>query len=332
MAMLVGRWEAMREQRTVAEEREREYRALDAMTRAAEAAAAKEARRDVEMAAQRTQVERVQAEHAKERASRDAGERARRAVVRHGSGAAETRQRPTGTGRIDTLCDACVAAADNVCRSCAQHVTEMCSECVTAWHTNERCAACKRAARGMCKGTCADALETMCGTCRTCLPEARAEAEQRHAPRDTVDTEQDDATRSESPQPPQRRAGTGRNEGPERVTADAMRDAARWRRRATDTPGVTAIEFDTRSTAGWERRFYIRASDVAGRGLFTARRYAKGEYMTAYMGEDLGAIGSEEGLRGLERVENAKRADHVMEMRGRYVDGRHANAGAQYIN
>ena len=48
MAMLVGRWEAMREQRTVAEEREREYRALDAMTRAAEAAAAKEARRDVE--------------------------------------------------------------------------------------------------------------------------------------------------------------------------------------------------------------------------------------------------------------------------------------------
>ena len=54
--------------------------------------------------------------------------------------------------------------------------------------------------------------------------------------------------------------------------------------------------------------------------------------MTAYMGEDLGAIGSEEGLRGLERVENAKRADHVMEMRGRYVDGRHANAGAQYIN
>ena len=116
------------------------------------------------------------------------------------------------------------------------------------------------------------------------------------------------------------------------MTADAMRDAARWRRRATDTPGVTAIEFDTRSTAGWERRFYIRASDVAGRGLFTARRYAKGEYMTAYMGEDLGAIGSEEGLRGLERVENAKRADHVMEMRGRYVDGRHANAGAQYIN
>ena len=80
MAMLVGRWEAMREQRTVAEEREREYRALDAMTRAAEAAAAKEARRDVEMAAQRAQAERVQAEHAKERASRDAGERARRAV------------------------------------------------------------------------------------------------------------------------------------------------------------------------------------------------------------------------------------------------------------
>ena len=91
------------------------------------------------------------------------------------------------------------------------------------------------------------------------------------------------------------------------------------------------VEFDTRGRMGWERRFYIRPSTF-GRGLFAARDYAPNEYMTVYMGVDIGAEGTPEGMAARARLQEVRRADHIMLVAKRYVDGRHAVSGAQYIN
>ena len=50
--------------------------------------------------------------------------------------------------------------------------------------------------------------------------------------------------------------------------------------------------------------------------------YAKGEHLTVYMGEDMGRSDTTESLEAQERLAAVKRADHVMEIAGRYVDGR----------
>ena len=89
--------------------------------------------------------------------------------------------------------------------------------------------------------------------------------------------------------------------------------------------------FDTRSSKGWELRFYIRESPIAGKGLFAARDYGK-EYLAVYMGEDLGAEGSKEAQKEQTHRTAIGRADHMMAIAGRIVDGRQGRTGAQYIN
>ena len=71
---------------------------------------------------------------------------------------------------------------------------------------------------------------------------------------------------------------------------------------------------------------------MAGRGLFAARDYAKGEYMTVYMGKDMGGVSTTEGVAAQETLAAIRRADHVMGIAGRLVDGREGISGAQYIN
>ena len=50
------------------------------------------------------------------------------------------------------------------------------------------------------------------------------------------------------------------------------------------------------------------------------------------MGTDMGKSGTPESLAAQERLAAVRRADHVMEIAGRYVDGRNGVSGAQYIN
>ena len=50
------------------------------------------------------------------------------------------------------------------------------------------------------------------------------------------------------------------------------------------------------------------------------------------MGVDMGKSGTPESRAAQERLAAVKRADHVMEIAGRLVDGRHGISGAQYIN
>ena len=81
------------------------------------------------------------------------------------------------------------------------------------------------------------------------------------------------------------------------------------------------VEFQTRDQ-GWERRFFIRESPVAGRGLYAARAYAEGEYMTVYMGEDIGGEGTTEGMAARAQLVALCRADHVMAIKaGMWMGG-----------
>jgi len=92
------------------------------------------------------------------------------------------------------------------------------------------------------------------------------------------------------------------------------------------------VEYDVTGSGRWETRFHIKESSIAGRGLFAARRFATGEHITVYMGNDIGQVGTTAGLAARARLVAIQRADHVMAIKGRYVDGRLAMTGAQYIN
>ena len=92
------------------------------------------------------------------------------------------------------------------------------------------------------------------------------------------------------------------------------------------------VEFDRRGGGtGWEEWFHIRISPVSGRGLYAARQFAHKEAMVVYMGRDLGGEGTQEGTRAREALAAVHRADHIMVVRGRYIDGRHGVTGAQYV-
>ena len=97
-----------------------------------------------------------------------------------------------------------------------------------------------------------------------------------------------------------------------------------------------AVDYLRKGQAGepdsWETRFFIRESEVAGRGLFAARDYAPDERITVYEGQDLGAVGTVEGLEARAQRTAVCRADHIMIVNGKYIDGRHSVTGAQYIN
>ena len=69
-------------------------------------------------------------------------------------------------------------------------------------------------------------------------------------------------------------------------------------------------------------------------GLHAARRYVKGETITVYVGEKLGAEGTVEADAEYERRRRAGGGKHVMRLWvGRMlVDGQHGYTGAQYIN
>jgi len=107
----------------------------------------------------------------------------------------------------------------------------------------------------------------------------------------------------------------------------------RWRRRAVGGTDVEYVEFWEGDEYGWSVRFRIQSQGaVAGRGLFAARRFATGENLTVYMGADLGDVGTMEGEGARTRLAAIHRADHVMQIGRRYVDGRDGSSGAQFIN
>ena len=111
-----------------------------------------------------------------------------------------------------------------------------------------------------------------------------------------------------------------------------LRDPARWRQRQGEGGGGV-VEFDRRGGGtGWEVWFHIRISPVSGRGLYAARQFAHKEAMVVYMGRDLGGEGTQEGTRAREALAAVHRADHIMVVSGRYIDGRHGVTGAQYVN
>ena len=118
-----------------------------------------------------------------------------------------------------------------------------------------------------------------------------------------------------------------------RQTVPALSDQTRWRRRTVEGCATEYVDFWESAELGWVTRFHIRTEGaVAGRGLFAARDYAKGEHVAVYMGVDMGKSGTPESRAAQERLAAVKRADHVMEIAGRLVDGRHGISGAQYIN
>ena len=116
-------------------------------------------------------------------------------------------------------------------------------------------------------------------------------------------------------------------------TVTALRDPRRWRRSSLPG-GDECIEFDeVGDGTGWEMRFRVsERGAIAGRGLFAARDYLPGEYLTCYMGDDIGGAGTESGRAAVNRLVAIHRADHIMEIGGRYVDGRRARNGAQFAN
>ena len=92
------------------------------------------------------------------------------------------------------------------------------------------------------------------------------------------------------------------------------------------------VEFWEDDNDGWVARFFVREEgSIAGKGLFAARDYASGEYLTVYMGTELGNKDSVEGLRARAELNAMKRADHVMEVGGKWVDGRVAVGGRRTI-
>ena len=96
---------------------------------------------------------------------------------------------------------------------------------------------------------------------------------------------------------------------------------------------VEYVDFWEGYEYGWAVRFRIQSQGaVAGRGLFAARRFASGEKLTMYMGADLGDVGTAEGEGARTRLAAIHRADHVMQIGRRYVDGRDGSSGAQFIN
>ena len=326
MAMMVGRWEATREQRAAAEEREQEYRTLDTMTRAAEAEwEAEDARAEAERRAAETRTQRETEARARQATSAE-GEVTRRATARMDGAVAETRATRKRTAQRDTACATCCERAHGVCRSCTQHVQELCEECLGSAWTGTWCRKCTRIVRRMCENECLETLRGMCdATCR------------RHAPGNAPAATT--AARTQAPEPRKRRQdaeratrAAGNTGGHTRTTAAAVADPRRWRRGTTVATGVEIVEFDTDGSGAWETRFYIKKSDIAGRGLFAARPYAAREYIAAYMGVDLGGVDTTEGTEMRTRLAQIQRADHVMVVNGRYVDGRTTVNGVQYIN
>eukprot|EP00966_Prymnesium_polylepis_P157392 3637407-Prymnesium_polylepis.4 len=109
-------------------------------------------------------------------------------------------------------------------------------------------------------------------------------------------------------------------------------EPTRWRRRQGDS-GCEIIEFDRRGDGtGWEAWLHVKTSPIAGRGLYAARPFAYKDAMVTYMGRDQGGEGTEEGTRARVRLAAVHRADHIMVVKGRYIDGRHGVTGTQYIN
>ena len=72
----------------------------------------------------------------------------------------------------------------------------------------------------------------------------------------------------------------------------ALSDQTRWRRRTVEGCATEYVDFWESAELGWVTRFHIRTEGaVAGRGLFAARDYAKGEHVAVYMGVDMGKSG-----------------------------------------
>ena len=97
------------------------------------------------------------------------------------------------------------------------------------------------------------------------------------------------------------------------------------------------MEFYENEELGWQARFYIRASGCGistGEGLYAARTYQPGENLAVYTGKDIGEKNSEESEKARQRLNDMKQADHIMlvNLNGRYIDGRTAVNGAQKIN
>ena len=325
MAMMVGRWDAMRERLVALTADAAEQAEMDRDIRAAVAAReAEEARTEAARRAEAARVRREEEEQAQRAAAADE-EVVRRATARADGAVAETRATRKRTAQYSAACAACQAGADNVCRSCARCVQELCEVCLGSDWVSGWCGKCARTVRYMCDGECVPTLRGMCGaTCRRNAPEQALMAREAHA--------RTPASRRRRTQTGCTTAVTVGIECRVRATAAAVADPARWRRMTTAAAGVELVEFDTDGGGTWEARFYIKRSEIAGRGLFAARPYAAGEYMTAYMGTDLGGVDTAVGRAMRAQLVRIQRADHVMAVNGRYVDGRATANGVQYIN
>ena len=165
------------------------------------------------------------------------------------------------------------------------------------------CRRCKREVAGACVG-CVEAVHRMCSGCRTRERDRSdgVERGQRRRATDDWDTRLTVAEAGSSgPDGRKRqcrhgggdtttmRTVTGRAKVTKNVhkrqSVDALSAKARWRRRTVEGCATEYVDFWEDADKGWVTRFHIRKDGaVAGRGLFAARDYAKGEYMTVYMG------------------------------------------------
>ena len=108
-----------------------------------------------------------------------------------------------------------------------------------------------------------------------------------------------------------------------------VREMVDWRVRGLTR---TRMAVELLRPSGWEYRFMVKRSNISGRGLFARRAYRRGEYLTVFRGEDLGAEGSSEGLSNRQRLFQSRSADHIAVVKGRYLDCLNSPTCAQFMN
>ena len=337
MAMMAGRWEVMRTRR---EEQDAEDAMDVEMGRVMDAAEAAE-RAAVQ---ERERVEKERAEQRHEAAT----EVERRSMLRQGDAVTTTRVMRGRVAVHEQECErGCANAWADVCQSCQGKQNCMCAACASmrCVGSGDECTPCRRAMAGAC-APCLDALRAMCVGCR-------AHANRHGAPAGSSATQRGGhgsvpplkktrrLSAADTTAGPPRAAAQPRARPVSRAGSQAIRkkplvcelgEPTRWRRRRGDG-GCEVIEFDRRGNGtGWEAWFHVKTSPIAGRGLYAARPFAHKDAMVTYMGRDLGGEGTAEGTRAREQLAAVHRADHIMVVKGRYIDGRHGVTGAQYIN
>ena len=115
------------------------------------------------------------------------------------------------------------------------------------------------------------------------------------------------------------------------IKKEVWLDETRWRWRAVQ--GGHVVSFSVAADV-WEDRFSVRDSQLAaaGRGLYAARDYRKGETLTYYGGKDLGRVGDAGAERAREQAQTTDAGRYILDIKGRYVDGYNRNNPAHVAN